>query len=154
LVSSDPFDDNKNLPPWLRDVPLPPRPRAQDVSAASAQSPNTDITQQGSCGQSFGAAPAAPAEPASEPGNLPNWLRDSQPESAPAPGAEQLPSWLRDIAGPLEPEAPAVPPAPPPAGSAPSASNMPDWLSDSEPESAPAGSEQLPDWLRDIAGDT
>src|SRR5581483_6658621 len=50
--------------------------------------------------------------------------------------------------------APAAPPATSPASGAPSAANLPNWLHDSESEAAPTGSEQLPDWLRDIAGDT
>ena len=51
LVSSDRNNDNPNLPPWLRDVPLPPRPREDNA--------------------------APPPPPAPQPGDaLPAWLRD------------------------------------------------------------------------------
>ena len=146
-MSSDRFNDNQNLPPWLRDVPLPPRPRASEPAPQNAALPPAADS----------AADTVPADA------LPDWLRDtaSQAASTPSPAAppagpqEALPDWLREF----DPTAPsAQPPGAAPAQAAPSQSpdGLPDWLQDLGTSSAaPRASDDaaradLPDWLREV----
>jgi len=167
-VTRDSSDENKNLPPWLRDVPLPPRPRSMDEPAASAASsappaptgPPSSVSLPNWLRDSSAAEPTAPLDaggwmdsPAQTPApaetseqtTLPDWLRDTAPASH--AGAEQMPSWLSDLAGTdapaLEPPPvliPAVPPQP--------KSNLPDWLRDTQRDAVPpSDAEQLPPWL-------
>lgn len=172
-MSSDPLNDNKNLPPWLRDVPLPPRPRDQDDHVDEVQPGTPDSAVHPPAW--LGAAPAEadqtepatphagtpdwlhgnpqPPTPAaiSDQSGLPDWLRESQAnQSTSSGGAEQLPSWLHDTAGTSP--APEPPPADQPAARPANEVNLPDWLRDSQPVAPAASSAQLPDWLRDIAG--
>ncbi|HJZ49159.1 MAG TPA: hypothetical protein VKE41_18405, partial [Roseiflexaceae bacterium] len=139
-MTRDPTNENTNLPPWLRDVPLPPRPRGAqeragaDTSGSAAPAsppPNESLPGWLRDSSADTAGPAietpgwadspaqTPAPPlAGDQAALPDWLRDTQssmPASAPS---EQLPSWLRDLA---EPEAAAPEPAAPstPASAAP-----------------------------------
>jgi len=173
-VSSDPFDEKNNLPPWLRDVRLPPRPRDIDEHAAPAQPGAPDPTVQApawlgenrtEAGQVV-PAPRADTQdwPRSEPqpstptgtsdqSGLPDWLRDSQANQSASPGnAEQLPTWLHDI-GDTSP-APEQPPADQPTASPAGEVNLPDWLRESQRDAPAAPPEPLPDWLRDMAGET
>jgi hypothetical protein len=175
LVSSDPFDNKNNLPPWLRDVPLPLRPRDIDERAASAQPGAPDPTVQAptwlgeSSTEADQATPATPrsatldwprsgpqaSTPAStsDQSGLPDWLRDSQAnQSTSSARAEQLPSWLHDIADTSP--ASEQPPADQPAASPTSEVTLPDWLRESQRDAPAALPEQLPDWLRDMAGET
>jgi hypothetical protein len=123
-VSRDPSESRDNLPPWLRGVPLPPRP-------ADASPPP---------------APFAPPETAGGSEPLPDWLRDLSAGSG-APGAATLPPWLQE-------EAPAAPPpTPPPAPDVVRGEPaMPAWLTGSDATATP-NEEALPDWLRDLAAD-
>ncbi len=169
-MTRDPSDEHKNLPPWLRDVPLPPRPRGADEPAASA-APSAPIVPVGppssaslpdwlrdsSAAEPASApdapswmdSPAQPPMPAqtSEQAALPDWLRDAQPAQSSSAGAEQLPSWLSDLAGTDAP-AQEPPPAPLPAAPLQPESSLPDWLRDTQRNATPpAGAEQLPSWL-------
>ncbi|MEO7912728.1 MAG: hypothetical protein ABIV47_24010 [Roseiflexaceae bacterium] len=172
-MTRDPSDENKNLPPWLRDVPLPPRPRGADEPAALAASsappapagPPSSASLPDWLRDSSAAEPASPPDvpgwmdrPAqvpvptqtSEQAALPDWLRDAQP--SPNAGAEQLPSWLSDLAGTdtpaSEPPPLTPPPAPLPAVQPQSESGLPDWLRDTQRDAVPSsGAEQLPSWL-------
>jgi len=174
-VSSDPIKDNNDLPPWLRDVPLPPRPRGLDEHAAPAQpAPPGPVVEPpawlgavpAEAGQAAPATPPAdtpdwlggesqPPTPAGtrNQSDLPDWLRDSQANQPASSGStEQLPSWLQDITGTAaapEPPSPDLPAAGPT-----SEANLPNWLRESQGDAPTAASEQLPDWLRDMAGDT
>jgi hypothetical protein len=169
-VTRDPSDENKNLPPWLHDVPLPPRPRGADERAAAAASsaPSIPVGPPSDAGlpdwlhNSSAAEPAAvpdapswmdsPAQapmPAqtSEQAALPDWLRETQPAASSSAGAEQLPSWLSDLAGTDAP-AQEPPAAPPPAVPPQSESSLPDWLRNTQRDAVPpSGAEQLPSWL-------
>ncbi|KPV49079.1 hypothetical protein SE17_34635, partial [Kouleothrix aurantiaca] len=155
-MSSDRFDDNQKLPPWLRDVPLPPRPRANETAPQSA----APVPE----------AASAPTSPASD---LPDWLRDVSAEptgtpssaaSTPAASANDLPDWLRDFsntptgAGTQAPSSAGDQNQP---GRPASAANnaLPDWLQDLGGNGAPAAPAQandiperadLPDWLREV----
>ena len=173
-MTRDPSDENSNLPPWLRDVPLPPRPRgAGDLAAAAAASaPPAPADPPSSAGLPDWLHDSSAAEPASaldapgwmdspaqaptpaqtsEHAELPDWLRESQPAVAPSAGAEQVPSWLSDLAGtdtPAQESSPEPPPALLPAVPAQSDSSLPDWLRDSQRDARPpSGGEQLPSWL-------
>ena len=150
-------ENNEHLPPWLRNVPLPPRPAE--------------------------AAPPAPeAPPLAGPGEarLPPWLSDlasDQPSVAPEPeGQAALPAWLAEMGEP-KPRADDQNVAPLPAWLAEAAGPEPEaretpaspaWLHDPEREPSatplPAPSEAapaaptdlaleataLPAWLREI----
>jgi hypothetical protein len=173
-VSSDPFDDNNNLPPWLRDVPLPPRPPNLDDRATPAQPGTPRPTVQLPAWTEAAPAEAGQTAPATPPADtpdwlsgepqpstlagtgdqsgLPDWLRDSQANQAPSSGAaEPLPSWLHDTAGTSA--APEQPAAEQPPASAAGEVALPDWLRESQRDAPAAAPEQLPDWLRDMAGD-
>ena len=168
------------LPPWLRNLPLPPRPAADDmpdwlrgVTSSASPAPGT----------------SPPAAPVSEPvDNTPDWLRELQSEIGAAPtgvtnlpgrsprgDVDDAPDWLRDVAS-VEPVAPARPapadapePEPePPTTTTTSRIRMPvgatDWLRSIGQEPDPANpkvprrpmSEMIdaqsgvPDWLRDV----
>jgi hypothetical protein len=173
-VTRDPSDENKNLPPWLHDVPLPPRPRGADERAVSAASSGATIpvgppsdaslpdwlhdsstTEPASApdAPSWMDSPAQAPTPAqtSEQAALPDWLRDAEPDSPPSAGAEQLPSWLSDLVGtdaPVQELPPAPTPAPLPAVPPQPESGLPDWLRDTQRDVVPpGGAEQLPSWL-------
>ena len=136
-MSSDRNNDNPNLPSWLRDVPLPPRPREDNA--------------------------APPPPPAPQPGDaLPAWLRERPAEEAAAidapkaPGTpaptEELPAWLRELGD--EPAASSTT-APPPGDQAAippaiAANELPAWLRDAAPAAPAANTDtSLPGWLRD-----
>jgi hypothetical protein len=177
-VSRDPADDNQHLPPWLRGLPLPPRPA--NMSAVPADQPRVPP----------GPAPEAlvPAEPTQDipdwlrelgdvanepslvPEPLPSWSDERSELSAPLPQDEQLPDWLRDLradttppneepaplpdwlrGSPSEIQQPALPEA-----AVPQESDLPEWLRGAQhtpetPESA--GEESLPAWLADLVPD-
>ncbi|MGQ9928256.1 MAG: hypothetical protein ACUVS4_15460, partial [Chloroflexaceae bacterium] len=161
----------EHLPPWLRNLPLPPRPTGYDEPApsasveAEAEVPEwlRDLRREVSDDARSGAA------------EVPEWLRDID-QPAPAPPAEPAPrtplrgatSWLSDL-GRNEPGAPAEPA---PAVDQPTTSSrikMPsgatDWLRSigpdpdapseplSEPISEPLDPDGVPDWLRDLNPD-
>ena len=173
-MTRDPSDENNNLPPWLRDVPLPPRPRGADDPPLRPQQarrlrrpdpPSSaglpDWLRDSSAAEPASASdapgwmdsPAQAPTPAqtSEQAALPDWLRDSQPAAAPSAGAEQVPSWLSDLAGtdtPAQESSPEPPPALLPAVPPQSDSSLPDWLRDTQRDARPpSGGEQLPSWL-------
>jgi hypothetical protein len=157
-VSSDPIDDNKNLPPWLRGVPLPPRPRPQTETPLGARPapPATEPTPDW-------LRPAGEKPPRSTPASagaasdLPLWLRD-EPEQA-RPGADQgaLPDWLRDMQSDAGTPAPSAETSNQPER-APAADALPSWLSElsgppaNNPQSSqptPRGHDEMPDWLKE-----
>ena len=161
----------EHLPPWLRNLPLPPRPTGHDEPAPS---------------------PSVEAE-----ADLPEWLRDLRREVSDdaRTGAAEAPDWLQNIDQPAPPlpaepaprtpplgatswlsglgrDEPGTPAEPAPAGDQPTTSSRirtpkgaTDWLRSigadlddpSEPLSGPI-SEPLdpagvPDWLRDLNAD-
>jgi hypothetical protein len=163
-VTRDVSDENKNLPPWLRDVPLPPRPGGADAPATSAApgAPtalaglpdwlhDSSAAETASPPPSWMDSPANAPMPAqtSEQAALPDWLREAQPASTPSPGAEQLPSWLSDLAGTDAPaQEPVLPPPQLPDVPPQSDSSLPDWLRDTQRDATtPIDAEQLPPWL-------
>ncbi len=104
----------EHLPPWLRNLPLPPRPASgdtpdwlRDVAPSAPPAPST---------------PPPPAKTASEPADdTPDWLRELQSEIGAAPTGDtylpgvsprresgDTPDWLRDVAA-AEPATPARP---------------------------------------------
>ena len=161
----------EHLPPWLRNLPLPPAPTGH-------------------------AEPAPPAS-AEDEAEVPEWLRDLRREVSDdtRSGAAEVPEWLRDIAQPAPPppaepaprtpplgatswlsglgrDEPGTPAEPAPAGDQPTTSSritLPsgatDWLrsigpdpdAPSEPLSGPISEPldpgALPDWLRDLNAD-
>lgn len=129
-MSRDPSDNAGKLPPWLRGVPLPPRP-------ADASEPPPPFAP-------LAAAPAAP-HGATEP--LPEWLRDMSAEA----GAEDaaLPPWLQDAPDRPPPAEPRTPP--PPAEVTRDEPAVPAWLAASAGQPQASDAEELPDWLRDLA---
>lgn len=170
--------DESNLPPWLRGVPLPPRPPGRQSPPAAATGPAAGFT--------MGAPQTAPAEElpswlqepvaSSEPSpaeqeSLPDWLRTTPTNPAfdePAPAAESgmssadrqraggFTSWLTNIPDEPAPPARQSPPPTPPASTptrTPSAEALPSWLTDmgDTPDTNESSQEQLPDWLRDMA---
>jgi len=130
-LNRDPFDKDEHLPPWLRDVPLPPRPASMGdapVEPAPASQP----------------APAAakqpPAPPPTESSDLPDWLKDFDSARTPEQPTSQAdaPTWLR---GPVDA----------PAAQSTNQDALPAWLRDADASPAAAQSEdqQLPTWLRE-----
>ena len=88
-MTRDPSDENKNLPPWLRDVPLPPRPRSADESAAATASSASTI-------------PVGPPSSTS----LPDWLRPGADALAAEPAASEAgeaepAAWMIDKTDPI-----------------------------------------------------
>jgi hypothetical protein len=171
LIGSRSFgmDDNQHLPPWLRGLPLPPRPAVTPPAPAEQALPPWSA-----------AAAPVPDEPAE---NIPDWLRalggaaeslpsDAQPSSnndlpeAPpsAPQDDDLPEWLRDLRAEVGPPADEPIPLPDWLHGAPSAAqqpadtsppafetnDQPAWLSGeaSAAEAAAPEERDLPEWLR------
>ncbi|MBK9715569.1 MAG: hypothetical protein IPO81_30450 [Kouleothrix sp.] len=154
-MSSDPSDENKNLPPWLRGVPLPARPASLGARPEPARAD-------------------PPSAPAQDRPQLPSWLSDA-PETPPQVGAAALPSWLSDAPETpqdqpllpdwlraLQPDAPpemrAEPPPSRPSDSArsggpaaarpPRDAELPEWLREApQSDTQAAGSGALPSWL-------
>ncbi|NJN15362.1 MAG: hypothetical protein HC822_03235 [Oscillochloris sp.] len=146
-----------HLPPWLRNLPLPPKPAAADAPVAP---------------------PAGAAAPASS--DTPDWLRDleqevEQPSSdaaAAASGDTDTPDWLRDLAQ----EAEQMPPSDSDSALRSASFGATDWLrsigaegSDTpeQPETPEPPAEPPPtttsrirmpvgatDWLRSIGQET
>ena len=165
-MSSDPSDDNKNLPPWLRDVPLPPRPQTgTPPEPASAAPPAAAALPEWlrDLGDDT-PAPTTPEPASTTPTALPNWL-SAAPAATPPAGAAQLPDWLHDLADDGAPAAPAAPT--PSADLSPSA--LPAWLQDTQQSSPPSSSPSepeppandapdaddavIPDWLKGLSAD-
>ena len=138
-MSSDRFDDQSQLPVWLRNVPLPPQP--------NAPLPSSEVVS--------GAARAD--------ADLPPWLREEDDSSTAAADQHALPPWLSS-----EPSS-ASAPAPSEAPTArPRAQGFTGWLSSIDapaetssledeqstfPEESDATSDEMPDWLRQLSGD-
>ncbi len=152
-MSRDSADDNQHLPPWLRGLPLPPRPPGMPEAPNSAfQAPSSGTF--GGTGASEDQVPPWLSDISSSPpasaGNeeMPPWLAglDSSTPTDSASGAssEEMPSWLQELSSqPLDaPES--------------DSGSMPDWLRDLPPEdsSAPSSDSATPDWLRDLSSDT
>jgi len=169
-VSRDPSDNREHLPPWLRGVPLPPRP-ADAGPPDSAPAPSDAPEPLPAWLRDMGDEADAPT-PSGE--TLPAWLRDTPEPAAPAEqptSGEPLPDWLRDLGGETgdtgagepqaaqEPEAAAEPDVPPwlrdlasetPTPSEPAEEAVPDWLRASAETPTPSepAEEAVPDWLR------
>jgi len=169
-VTRDPSDENSNLPPWLRDVPLPPRPRAVDerpVPSAAAPPANppadeglpewlrdtgADAGEPPQASPSWMDSPAqvSPPDQTNQPAALPEWLRETSSSRPASAGSEQLPEWLRDLAGADAPPPEPIPVPAVPATPRPSEEILPDWLRETQGETSPpddAG--QPPSWLAD-----
>ncbi len=169
-MSRDPSDNREHLPPWLRGVPLPPRP-ADAGPPDSAPAPSDAPEPLPAWLRDMGDEADAPT-PSGE--TLPAWLRDTPEPAAPAEqptSGEPLPDWLRDLGGETgdtgagepqaaqEPEAAAEPDVPPwlrdlasetPTPSEPAEEAVPDWLRASAETPTPSepAEEAVPDWLR------
>ncbi|GAB4205590.1 MAG: hypothetical protein OHK0022_31830 [Roseiflexaceae bacterium] len=139
-MTRNPSDHNEHLPPWLRGVPLPPRPNAPAAAgflpSAAAAPPAQDEVPDWL--RSASPSPAAPAQD-----EVPDWLRGSPAASTTPPSApaDEVPDWLRGAAD----AAPA----------APAQDEVPDWLrggptASATPPSTPA-QDEVPDWLRGAA---
>ncbi len=152
----------KHLPPWLKDVPLPPRPQPREVSPP-------------------------PAPPVAEGGDdIPEWLQSTEAETGSAEALEPsepsdkgditVPEWLRGIQNEF---GGAESPSPPPQSSPTTARIRPpvgatDWLrslgvdeQEGEPADQPPHYEEepeirggrdledqeVPDWLRDVSSE-
>ncbi len=154
--------DGKQMPPWLRGVPLPPRPPEAAVELRPA-SPS---------------APASPAFGSTDPGGIPDWLSeladsttpsstDSSLSPLPPEPAQDLPAWLANLGGSIdpvesstasadsdedipawlrtsEPSSPASPPAPPSSGRLSSASGFTGWLSTGAESDTPSSVPPVP----------
>ncbi|NTW97190.1 MAG: hypothetical protein HGB28_01405, partial [Oscillochloris sp.] len=157
----------EHLPPWLRNVPLPPRPSTG--GHATDDTPDWLREPAGSAPS----APPAPHQAASADDDMPDWLRDLQSEigatptgdtnlpDAPTHGdSDDTPDWLRDAGTDT--------PAPPPSREVPDPFGATGWLqslspsagSDDEPEPPPTTTTsriRMPvgatDWLRSIGQD-
>ncbi len=115
-----------HLPPWLRDVPLPPRPRSR--SAPDASAPDW-----------LGAAAEVPSmmpPPASS--DSPDWLMST--DSAVANDENATPDWLRE----LQAEVGEVPMDAEVASPEQTLSSYQEHTTDAE------GEDDAPDWLRQI----
>ncbi|MFP4440015.1 MAG: hypothetical protein ACLFVO_22490 [Chloroflexaceae bacterium] len=146
-------DDATWLPPWLRGVPLPPRPPSRaappEEQAAPPDEPEEAVPDwlQGAAAaaavdsdqfRSEESAPSSAADAA-----IPDWLRDLQSdigameEDEPLPVDDQ-PDWLTSLTAAQSSDLPAE--AAPSDSSQPDDAEMPDWLrATAQPEeSAPA----------------
>lgn len=155
-------NDNSNLPPWLRGLPLPPNP---GVERAPDPQPADDTDVPGWLG-ALGSVDSSGTEPGEKgQGELFDWLQPNQASASdrlpmfPAQEStgEGMPSWLVDLQQLSDTQQNTVPdPAPSPA-SQPASEDLPSWLRDLPPASPPpatTSSQQpsdpdLPDWLRD-----
>lgn len=133
--SSD--DDEKQLPLWLRGVPLPARPRSHEALSAEAPPegsqgaglPAFDFAASTSdWGQSSTSVSSDEAEAA-----IPDWLRDLQSEISDVeedlPGVDDQPDWLASLSA--DETAYSSPMASGTASGLPAASDdveLPDWL--------------------------
>jgi hypothetical protein len=152
----------EHLPPWLRNLPLPPRPAAADSAAAAAPAWLRDHE---------GAAASDANEPAAGgAADVPDWLRDptagaDAPPQAPIEPADAIPAWLRELAAEPAPEPGAA------HADRPAPSGATSWLkgladdapADDAPEAPPeppttTSRVRLPvgatDWLRSIGQET
>lgn len=137
-MSSDRFDDQSQLPVWLRNVPLPPRP--------DAPLPSSEVVS--------GAARAD--------ADLPPWLREEDDDSSTAAADNQaLPPWLSSEPSASTPAPSEAPTARPHAQGftgwlssidAPSETSSPDDEKSQFPEESDATSDEMPDWLRQLSG--
>ncbi len=138
----------EHLPPWLRNLPLPPRPASAASAADAVPAWLRDIE---------GAPTTPPPSAAAAP---PDWLPAA--EAAPAGGAaaDDVPDWLRDLQGELASTAELTAPEP-----AASDEEVPDWLREIAAEPAPKPEPQAArperpappgatSWLKGLASDT
>lgn len=120
-MSREPSNNLDHLPPWLRELPLPPRP--EDVSDSLMVPDVSSHGVEGTQGTDESAA-------------MPTWLQDMDAPNTPvAPQPTEMPSWLQGMGGDSS------------LSSEPQ--SFPDWLRDSEPQQQTASSSSIPDWLRE-----
>ncbi|MEM8529899.1 MAG: hypothetical protein AAGF95_03595 [Chloroflexota bacterium] len=129
--------NNSNLPPWLRGVPLPPRP-AGTSSALMTPIVPTEGDQTPSWLQDLSdTSPTSTKEPSEE--SLPAWLQGDTNDSSSLDTPESLPDWLHDdsISSPV-------------ADTKETQEELPSWLSDTPKTSGTKETqEELPSWLSD-----
>ena len=145
-------DEESRLPPWLRGVPLPPRPSSRAVPDGQAAPPDEPEAAVPDWLQGAAAAAAVDSDqfrdeesPAtsSTDAAIPDWLRDLQSdigateEDEPLPVDDQ-PDWLTSLTAEQSSDLPAE--AAPSDSSQSDDAEMPDWLrATAQPEeSAPA----------------
>lgn len=129
--------DNPNLPPWLRGVPLPPRPAGTPSTSMTPIVPTGEDQTPAWLHDLSDTPPTSTQEPSEE--ALPAWLQGDANEASGLDTPEALPDWLRDdsISSPV-------------ADAKETQEELPSWLSDTpKPADTTNASEELPSWLSD-----
>ncbi|MBC8077673.1 MAG: hypothetical protein H7Y32_16475, partial [Chloroflexales bacterium] len=120
------------MPPWLRDVPLPPHPVAPEQARPAPGESALPDWLRGLQSSANDEASATPADASTH--SAMDWLAGSDAPAAPAAAAPEpdqpMPDWLRELAStmPEAEEAPKPPPAAPAPRPTPRVEGATSWL--------------------------